>query len=204
MSSAREHGNAGNEERQEQAKKALVHGDAGRTPNDKSSATAAISRAAWYRSVVPPLLERSGHVSFRSPESPPTSLLPGCNMPLVASGAKQNVWLLRLGNVAKSHGWNLLSANIAMLVIPSARLNGESARIVRAAVERHQNPVATLNWKPPAAASTLLNFSDHGVRCGSVGNKCGKRISSWNPALHPRILQKLRYLLVCHGRWSAC
>ena len=113
-------------------------------------------------------------------------------MAFVATGANQNVWLLRLGDMAKGHGRNLLSANIAMLVIPSARLNGKAAGIICATLEWNENPVSSLNRIPPASASTALHLCNHRVGFGSLGSKCGKRVASWNPALHPQILRKFR------------
>ena len=113
-------------------------------------------------------------------------------MLLEASGTKQNVLLLWLGNVAKNHRGNPLTANVTVLVIPSSGLDGKTAGIISAAIEWHQYAVAILNWKPTAATDTVLHLCDDRVRRGrSAGNKCRERIASRNPALHPLILRQL-------------
>ena len=55
-------------------------------------------------------------------------------MTLVATDAKQIIRLARLGNVAQSHGWNLLATNGALIVIPNLGLKREPTGIVMTAV----------------------------------------------------------------------
>jgi hypothetical protein len=127
------------------------------------------------------------------PKPPPrAAVLLGCDMTLETRSTKQDVRKIWLSDVAKYHGWNMLLARVAVLVVPSAPLHGESNGIKRTSVVWHQYSMSTLNWIPPAATSASLHLRNDWLRLGSVGNKCRKTVASWNAAGHPAICEKLR------------
>lgn len=93
-------------------------------------------------------------------------------MKLETCSTEQEVWKIWLSDVAKCHGWNVLLARVAVLVVPSARLNGESNGVKRASIVWHQYSMPTMNRIPPAATGASLHLSNDWFRIGSVGNKC--------------------------------
>src|ERR1043166_9043797 len=117
-----------------------------------------------------------------------------------ASGTKQNIGLLWLGDVAQRHGRNALAARITVLVIPSAWLNDKVAGIISLDLMRDQNAMAAGHGIPATPSGAPLGLRNLKCRFSPVGNKSSQRINGGNPTLHPRIRRKLSSFLVSHCR----
>jgi hypothetical protein len=119
-------------------------------------------------------------------------------MPLKARGAKQNILVLWLGDVAKRHGRDRLAAGVAVLVIPRGSLDGEAARIILLSFVRNQNSMATRDWIPATPPGPTLGLRNFRCWLSTVRNKNSECVNCRNPALHPQKCHKLRSLLVSH------